>query len=88
MTSADNVLRQIETGEVLTIASRSSLREAEELVEALQKDWPGKYMIQPAGSGPLDSAATRLTGGDRTATCRDEDVRRFTVPLPSFAYRN
>lgn len=40
------VYRKLETGEVLWIASRNTLREARDLAVSLEAHWPGRYLIR------------------------------------------
>jgi len=88
MTWAYIICRQLETGEVLQIASRNGLQEAEELVESLEKDCPGNYLIRSMAKEGPSISPTRLTAGDRTATNLDDHTRHFIKSPGSYTYRN
>ena len=82
------VSKQLETGEVLPIATRNNLQEAEELVVALQEHWPGIYSIRSMADNAFDASPANLPTGDHHAKTVDDDAR-FLGGIPrSIAYRN
>ena len=46
-----DILRKLENGEVLPIASRNDLEEARELAESLNDYWPAEYIVRESKSG-------------------------------------
>jgi hypothetical protein len=51
MARAYDILRRMENGEVLPIASRRDLEEAKELAESLNAYWPAEYIVRECASG-------------------------------------
>jgi hypothetical protein len=51
MARAYDILRRMENGEVLPIASRGNLEEAKELAESLNDYWPAEYIVRENESG-------------------------------------
>jgi hypothetical protein len=51
MARAYDILRRMENGEMLPIASRGNLEEAEELAESLNAYWPAEYIVRDCASG-------------------------------------
>ena len=51
MPRAYDILRKLENGEVLPIASRGDLDEAKELAESLNCYWPAEYIVREPQSG-------------------------------------
>jgi hypothetical protein len=89
MTRGYGIFRQLDTGEIIKIASRNGLRDAQKLVESLQEEWPGIYLIQSACKEGVDNYSARLTAEDRTAINLDSGTRHYFIKNPgSFAYRN
>jgi hypothetical protein len=48
MSDPYKVVRRLEDGQVLLIASRKDLEEARRLIESLRAEWPGDYSIGDA----------------------------------------
>ena len=51
MARAYDILRKLETGELLPIASRNDLEEAKQLAESLNSYWPAEYIVRETESG-------------------------------------
>ena len=51
MPRAYDILRKLENGEVLPIASRNDLEEAKQLAESLNAYWPAEYIVRECASG-------------------------------------
>ena len=51
MTRAHDILRKLENGEVLPVASRNDLAEAKQLAESLNSYWPAEYIVRDSRSG-------------------------------------
>ena len=51
MARAYDILRKLENGEVLPIATRTDLTEAKQLAESLNSYWPAEYIVRETGSG-------------------------------------
>jgi len=51
MPRAYDILRKLENGEVLPIASRNDLSEAKQLAESLNAYWPAEYVVRECASG-------------------------------------
>jgi len=51
MARAYDILRKLENGEVLPIASRNDLSEAKQLAESLNAYWPAEYVVRECASG-------------------------------------
>jgi len=51
MARAYDILRRLESGEVLAIASRNDLTEARNLAESLNSYWPAEYIVREVASG-------------------------------------
>ena len=51
MARAYDILRKLENGEVMPIASRNDLAEAQDLAESLNFYWPAEYIVRETGSG-------------------------------------
>lgn len=51
MARAYDILRKLENGEILKVASRSDLAEARELAESLDAYWPAHYFVRDSISG-------------------------------------
>ncbi len=51
MPRAYDILRRMENGEMLPIASRRNLEEAKELAESLNAYWPAEYIVRECASG-------------------------------------
>ena len=71
------VFRKLETGELLQVATRDDLREAERLAQALDQYWPADYPVLDAPSAAEVErnasrsrlrAASSVTGNAQTAT--------------------
>jgi hypothetical protein len=62
-----DIFRKLETGEVVSIASRSSLEEATELLNSLQQQWPGDYSIREGCVTQPAKPRGSFGAGDRTA---------------------
>jgi len=54
------VYRKLETGEVLWIASRNTLREARDLAASLDAHWPGRYLIRESAHEALEKTSGLL----------------------------
>lgn len=50
MASGFNIFRKFEDGEILLIAWRQDMEQAEQLAREFMENWPGEYGIQPEGS--------------------------------------
>jgi hypothetical protein len=50
MARAYDILRKLENGELLPIASRSDLAEARKLAESLYLYWPAEYVVRESTS--------------------------------------
>jgi hypothetical protein len=59
------VYRKLETGEVLQIASRNTLREARVLAKSLEGHWPGTYLVRKSPDDTAEKKPSRLRAGDR-----------------------
>jgi hypothetical protein len=59
------VYRKLETGEVLRIASRNTLREARALAKSLEGHWPGTYLVRKSRDDAEEKKPYRLRDGDR-----------------------
>jgi hypothetical protein len=46
-----DILRKLENGEVLPVASRDDLTEARHLAESLNSFWPAEYIVREVHSG-------------------------------------
>jgi len=64
------ILRKIDTGEILRIASRNSLQEARQLVRSLRECWPGRYLIRK-GTGRAAVCPPRSRADDRPPPADD-----------------
>jgi hypothetical protein len=54
------VLKQLQTGEFLDVAFRAQLEQALQLVEALNTEWPGEYLVRdPQGNDVSSFEVTR-----------------------------
>jgi len=51
MARAYDILRKLENGEVLPIATRTDLTEAKQLAESLNSYWPAEYIVRETESG-------------------------------------
>lgn len=51
MARAYDILRKLESGELLPIASRGDLAEAKQLAESLNSYWPAEYIVRESESG-------------------------------------
>ena len=51
MARAYDILRKLENGEILRIASRSDLAQAWKLAESLNAYWPAEYIVRESSSG-------------------------------------
>lgn len=51
MVRAYDILRKLENGEMLPIASRNDLAEAKQLAESLNFYWPAEYIVRESQSG-------------------------------------
>lgn len=51
MARAYDILRKLESGEMLRIASRGGLPEAKQLAESLNSYWPAEYIVRETESG-------------------------------------
>jgi hypothetical protein len=51
MARAYDILRKLENGEMLPIASRNNLTEARHLAESLNSFWPAEYVVREVASG-------------------------------------
>jgi hypothetical protein len=51
MAHAYDILRKMDNGETLPIASRRNLDEAKELAESLNAYWPAEYIVRESKSG-------------------------------------
>jgi hypothetical protein len=51
MARAYDILRKLENGEVLSVASRNNLTEAKRLAESLNSYWPAEYIVREVESG-------------------------------------
>lgn len=51
MARAYDILRKLETGEILRIASRGDLEQAKELAESLNSYWPADYIVRDSRTG-------------------------------------
>lgn len=64
MGRAYDILRKLENGEILWIASRNDLRQARHLVGSLNFYWPAEYIVRDSMSGgEIDLKQERLAGG-------------------------
>lgn len=52
MTQGFNIVREFDNGQILRIAWRANLEQAEELVQNFYEHWPGNYGIEEATEGP------------------------------------
>jgi hypothetical protein len=51
MPRAYDILRKLENGEMLPIATRNNLTEAKHLAESLNSYWPAEYIVREVASG-------------------------------------
>jgi predicted alpha/beta hydrolase family esterase len=51
MARAYDILRKLENGEFVTVASRNDLAQAKELAESLNRYWPAEYVVRDSASG-------------------------------------
>jgi hypothetical protein len=51
MARAYDILRKMDNGEVLPIASRGNLEEAKQLAKSLNAYWPAEYIVRESESG-------------------------------------
>jgi uncharacterized protein (DUF2249 family) len=51
MARAYDILRRLENGEMLAVASRNDLTEARHLAESLNFYWPAEYIVREVESG-------------------------------------
>ena len=73
MPRAYDILRKLENGEVLPIASRNDLSEAKQLAESLNDYWPAEYIVRECASG-----AEFHLRQQRLADSRNALVNRYT----------
>ncbi|MGC2505182.1 MAG: hypothetical protein WA369_00890 [Candidatus Acidiferrales bacterium] len=67
-----DILRKLETGEVLPIASRNDLTEARNLAESLNSCWPAEYIVRDVASGAeIHLKNGSLAGGPQSFAKRD-----------------
>ena len=66
--------RKLETGEVLWVASRNTLREARDLAVSLEAHWPGKYLIRES-TQEASEKPSRLLARERMHA-RHSEVRQ------------
>jgi hypothetical protein len=59
------IYRKLETGEVLWIASRNTLREARALAKSLGEHWPGTYLVRKSPDDTAEKKPSQLRAGDR-----------------------
>ena len=52
------VLRKLENGEFLHVASRDNREEAVQLVAALNTYWPGEYIVRDSDGRNIDPTTT------------------------------
>ncbi|HTW22543.1 MAG TPA: hypothetical protein VMD78_03035 [Candidatus Baltobacteraceae bacterium] len=64
MARAYDILRKLENGEVLRIASRGDLAQAKELAESLNSYWPADYIVREASSGAEYQLKEERPAGD------------------------
>lgn len=69
------VYRDLETGEVLWIASRNTLREARNLAESLRAHWRGRYLIRESTHEALEKPS-QVLAKDRMHA-RHADARQW-----------
>jgi hypothetical protein len=48
------VFKRTENGEFVHVASRNELEQAVQLVEALNADWPGEYVVRDSEGNDVD----------------------------------
>jgi hypothetical protein len=59
-----DILRRLENGELLPIATRNDLTEAKQLAESLNFFWPAEYILREAESGAeIHLKSGSLAGG-------------------------
>jgi hypothetical protein len=46
-----NVLKQLENGEFVHVASRDDVQQAVQLAQALNAEWPGEYEVRDSSLG-------------------------------------
>ena len=51
MARAYDILRRLEDGELMRVASRSDLTQARHLAESLNDYWPAEYVVRDTDSG-------------------------------------
>lgn len=51
MARAYDILRKLENGELMQVASRFEVAQAEELVASLNFYWPAEYVVRESASG-------------------------------------
>ena len=61
------VYRELETGEVLCIASRNTQREARALAKALEGHWPGTYLVRKSTDDTAEKKPSHPGGGESDA---------------------
>jgi hypothetical protein len=81
MARAYEIIRKLENGELLRVASRDDLGEARKLIESLSFHWPAEYFVRDLRSGKqvnlgkeclADQSQEALT--DPSSRCRRSSV--------------
>ena len=67
------VLKQLENGEFVHVASRDDLQNALQLAQALKEHWPGDYEVRDSHSQLVEPAASAHR--ESTSECRPQQLR-------------